>query len=80
MLPLAILLILCSMGISSLLLLLFIGACITIGCYLNGKTTVKECRWNGSRMENRLDTVKAALEMLKERLVERCRCNKKRLS
>ena len=30
MLPLAILLILCSMGISSLLLLLFIGACITI--------------------------------------------------
>ena len=27
---------------------------------------MKECRWNGSRMENRLDTVKAALEMLKE--------------
>ena len=43
---------------------------VYIGCYLNGKTTVKECRWNGSRMENRLDTVKAALEMLKERLVE----------
>ena len=39
---------------------------VYIGCYLNGKTTVKECRWNGSRMENRLDTVKAALEMLKE--------------
>ena len=34
------------------------------------KRQVKECRWNGSRMENRLDTVKAALEMLKERLVE----------
>ena len=43
---------------------------VYIGCYLNGKTTLKECRWNGSRMENRLDTVKAALEMLKERLVE----------
>ncbi len=26
---------------------------VYIGCYLNGKTTVKECRWNGSRMENR---------------------------
>ena len=24
---------------------------VYIGCYLNGKTTVKECRWNGSRME-----------------------------
>ena len=45
---------------------------VYIGCYLNGKTTVKECRWNGSRMENRLDTVKAALEMLKEeRLFEK---------
>ena len=43
---------------------------VYIGCYLNGKTTVKECRWNGSRMENRLYTVKAALEMLKERLME----------
>ena len=43
---------------------------VYIGCYLNGKTTVKECRWNGSRMENRLDTVNAALEMLKERLME----------
>ena len=46
------------------------GGLVYIGCYLNGKTTVKECRWNGSRMENRLDTVKAAFEMLKERLVE----------
>ena len=43
---------------------------VYIGCYLDGKTTVKECHWNGSRMENRMDTVTAALEMLRDRLIE----------
>ena len=43
---------------------------VYVGCYLNGKTTVKECHWNGSRMENRMDTVTAALEMLRDRLIE----------
>ena len=42
---------------------------VYIGCYLNGKTTVKECRFTGNRMENRLHTVETALEMLKERLL-----------
>ena len=42
---------------------------VFIGCYLNGKTTVKECRFTGNRMENRLHTVETALEMLKERLL-----------
>ena len=42
---------------------------VYIGCYLNGKTTVKECRFTGNRMENRLHTVKTALEILKERLL-----------
>ena len=30
---------------------------------------VKECRFTGNRMENRLHTVETALEMLKERLL-----------
>ena len=42
---------------------------VYIGCYLNGKTAVKECRFTGNRMENRLHTVETALEMLKERLL-----------
>ena len=42
---------------------------VFIGCYLNGKITVKECRFTGNRMENRLHTVETALEMLKERLL-----------
>ena len=45
------------------------GGLVYIGCYLNGKTTVKECRFTGNRMENRLHTVETALEMLKERLL-----------
>ena len=42
---------------------------VYIGCCLNGRTVVKECRFNGSRMENRLRTVEAALTMLKEQLI-----------
>lgn len=41
---------------------------IYIGCYFKGKTRVKECRFSGNRMENRLQTVAAALEMLEEEL------------
>ena len=41
---------------------------VYIGCCLNGRTVVKECRFNGSRMENRLRTVETALTMLKEQL------------
>lgn len=44
---------------------------VYVGCYLNGETTVKECRFTGSRMENRLRTVETALLMLAERLNER---------
>ncbi|WP_306479824.1 CinA family protein [Mediterraneibacter sp.] len=42
---------------------------VYIGCYLNGKITVKECRFHGNRMENRVHTVETALEMLKEALL-----------
>ena len=41
---------------------------VYIGCTLNGKTEVKECRFDGNRMENRLHTVKTALEMLRSML------------
>ena len=41
---------------------------VYIGCTLNGKTEVKECRFDGNRMENRLHTVKTALEMLQSML------------
>lgn len=41
---------------------------VYIGCYLKGKTTVKECRFKGSRMENRMHTVETALVMLCENL------------
>lgn len=42
---------------------------VYIGCYLNGNITVKECRFHGNRMENRVQTVETALEMLKEALL-----------
>ena len=42
---------------------------VYVGCCLNGRTVVKECRFNGSRMENRLRTVETALTMLKEQLI-----------
>lgn len=41
---------------------------VYIGCTLNGKTEVKKCRFDGNRMENRLHTVKTALEMLQSML------------
>ena len=41
---------------------------VYIGCYANGETTVRECRFSGSRMENRLRTVETALLMLKDAL------------
>ena len=41
---------------------------VYIGCCLNGRTVVKECRFNGTRMENRLRTVETALTMLREQL------------
>ena len=41
---------------------------VYIGCCLNGRTVVKECRFNGTRMENRLRTVETALTMLRDQL------------
>ena len=41
---------------------------VYVGCCLNGRTVVKECRFNGTRMENRLRTVETALTMLREQL------------
>lgn len=42
---------------------------VYIGCYVRGKVRVKECHFQGSRMENRLHTVeevlKLAIEMLR---------------
>ena len=42
---------------------------VYVGCCLNGRTVVKECRFKGTRMENRLRTVETALTMLKEQLI-----------
>jgi len=41
---------------------------IYIGCHINGKTYVKECRFQGSREENRNAAVEAVLELLLEKL------------
>lgn len=43
---------------------------VYIGCYVNGETTVQECRFEGSRMENRLHTVETALQLLLRQLSE----------
>lgn len=43
---------------------------VYIGCFLRGKTVIRECRFSGDRMENRLQTVRTALEMLEEALEE----------
>lgn len=43
---------------------------VYIGCYVNGETTVKKCRFEGSRMENRLHTVETALQLLLRQLSE----------
>lgn len=37
---------------------------IYIGCSMNGSVTVKECRFHGTREENRNQTVEAVLELL----------------
>lgn len=42
---------------------------VYIGCYLEGETWVRECRFTGSRQENRLRTVETALAMLRDRLL-----------
>ncbi|HJA67395.1 damage-inducible protein CinA [Lachnoclostridium sp. An169] len=44
---------------------------VYVGCFLDGSTQVKECHFDGNRMENRLHTVETALEMLREALEER---------
>lgn len=36
---------------------------VYIGCTLNGITKVKECRFNGNRIENRMHTVEEALKL-----------------
>ncbi len=41
---------------------------IYIGCHIAGETYVKECRFQGSREENRNAAVEAALELLWEKL------------
>ena len=41
---------------------------VYIGCYVKGQVSIKECRFTGNRMENRLHTVQTALELLKETL------------
>ena len=44
---------------------------VYIGCFLKGRTTVRECRFHGNRQENRLHTVETALEMLRDALRDR---------
>ena len=41
---------------------------IYVGCYINGETHVRECRFQGTREENRNATVEAALDLLWENL------------
>lgn len=41
---------------------------VYVGCFLNGRTSVKECRFTGNRAENRMNTVETALSMLEEAL------------
>jgi len=37
---------------------------VYVGCYYNGEVTVKECRFEGDREQNRNAAVEAALELL----------------
>lgn len=39
---------------------------VYIGCCANGNVTVKECRFHGNRMENRLSTVEKVLKLCLE--------------
>lgn len=41
---------------------------VYVGCSINGDVTVKECRFDGTREENRNAAVEAALQQLRERL------------
>lgn len=41
---------------------------VYVGCAINGETTVRECRFHGSREENRNAAVEAALQLLWEML------------
>lgn len=41
---------------------------VYVGCHVNGQTHVKECRFTGTREENRNAAVEAALELLLELL------------
>ena len=43
---------------------------IYVGCYIDGETYVKECRFQGSREENRNAAVEAVLELLYELLTK----------
>lgn len=42
---------------------------IYIGCFLKGKVTVKECHFEGDRMENRTLAAREALHLLKQKLM-----------
>lgn len=44
---------------------------IYIGCYINGETYVQECRFEGSREENRNAAVESALLFLEKHLVSK---------
>lgn len=43
---------------------------VYVGCFLKGKINVKECRFKGSRAENRIQTVETALLMLRDELLK----------
>ena len=43
---------------------------VYIGCYVQGKVTVKECHFSGSRSEIRQATVESALILLRECILE----------
>lgn len=44
---------------------------VYIGCYVQGKVTVKECHFSGNRSEIRQATVESALILLRECILER---------
>ena len=44
---------------------------VYIGCCVHGKTEVKECRFQGNRMENRMHTVEEALKLAIKMLPDR---------
>lgn len=43
---------------------------VYIGCFVDGETRVKECRFSGTRRENREQTVKEALKLALEMVSE----------